>query len=365
MDAYDPALAPEAFGLNNTGVICYFNGLLQTLAGCTSVTRAVLTNADYMRRTDVGAALYEFFSALAVMGPGGVVARHPPATNIACLSARVCSALAAAVKIRRQRTNFGRGQESASEALVLLLDMLSPHNPDDPLGKLEAGGVTDNPITNLFLHRFLCITRCRKCGKDVSEMTDHAINFNLFHFDTLPRYPSTPDSFSRALRLSVELAEDFKCTNCGEGGQAGGEGGQAGAEPGKDDEPKQAFRIYRLSMVPEILFCAFNQYVGYGGARRSRYFPELLEIPALDGGALLFRLVGQIEHAGGLHGGHYWARGLRAGGHVRLLNDSAHEPATFSPTLGTYIIAYHYAGYRPPPAALGEVTEALSRLSAT
>jgi hypothetical protein len=97
-------------------------------------------------------------------------------------------------------------------------------------------------------------------------------------------------------------------------------------------------------MVPEVVICMFNLYDGRGGGRRPRYFPERFDLPALGGGRLDFRLVGQIEHAGSEAGGHYWARVLRAGG-VYCVNDASASPSAFAPTADTCMVVYHYTGH--------------------
>jgi ubiquitin C-terminal hydrolase len=284
---------PAPSGLVNMGASCYLNSFLQALAGCTSFMRTAVENPS---QTNTGAALAAFAGAYAE--PGN---RSLPVT--------VFRALAADLAARRPHVRFGAGQESASETFVHLLDMAEAPS-------------TESPIVRLFLHRYRCTVRCQECQKVASEEADHAVLLTMFHLDTLPVPPASPAEFADAVRRQESVTEDFACPLCGHRGRA--------------------LRTYCLTMVPEILFCIFNVY----GARRAHYFPDRFELPAIEGGALVYGLVGQIEHAGTLAGGHYWARGLRAGGRVYRFDDDM-EPtlAVFSPSPYTYAVVYHYLGH--------------------
>ena len=311
MDAYDERLAPAPFGLNNTGAICYFNGLLQALAGCTALTRAVLADPAYLRRTVTGTALLAFVEAYS----------RGASNNIAHHSAAIQQALVADLTARRPHVHFGSGQESASEALVHLLDML----------ELPGEAPGSGQLTRLFLHRFRCDLRCRACGAISSTATDHAVNSNLFHIDQMAVPPGadvarfTAAVCFQASELDTGAASGpTPCAKCGAALQ----------------------RVYYLTMAPEIILCMFNLY----GPRPLREFPPQLCIPALGGGGLDYRLVGQVEHAGTLAGGHYWARGLRAGGRVYLFNDASVAASEFAATPSTYIVAYHYGVVNLPGA---------------
>jgi ubiquitin C-terminal hydrolase len=318
IDAYDPKLARPAFGLANTGAICYLNSLLQMLVGCTAFVRAVAANPDYMRRTRTGAAMLDFVGA---------------SEHFEGHSARILAALTADLAERRPRAQFGAGQECASEALVLLLDMMEipvqAHGDPvqahgDPVQARGDRGRAESPITRLFMHRFRCELLCRTCRRAVSSTTDHMVLFSLFHVDALRTRPDTPEAFAEVLRTQVSATENYQCPHCA--------------------KPTAAFRVYRLIMVPDIIVCQFNLFEAYGGSRRPRYFPAGFALPAVSGGKLRFRLVGQVEHSGSMAGGHYWARGLRAGGRVWQLNDTGVTPAEFAVTPGTHLIAYNYDG---------------------
>lgn len=349
MDSYDNRLAPKAFGLNNTGVICYLNSFLQMLAGCTAWNRAVLTYSDYLRRTATGTAVVNFVTAYTTQSPGGPVAREQAVDGIEMLSAAVLRALVSDLAVRRPHVRFGGGQESASEALVHLLDMMEPPRGDSPPPRGDSPPPinndiesADSPITSLFLHRFRCDVHCRNCKAVVSKTTDYAINFNLFHLDG-GRDTASVAAFSKAVRLQASATEDYRCPvcPCAACGETPVDGRCVTCNT--PSPLTGAVRMYHLAMVPEIVLGMFNLY----GVRHARYFPQRLEFPAHGDGTLVYDLVGQVEHAGTLSGGHYWARGLRADSRVYLLNDTGVSLSYFTPTPDTYIVAYHYAGRAP------------------
>lgn len=350
MDPYDDRFAPVPFGLYNTGVICYFNAFLQTLAGCTAFTKAALSNEPYLRRTATGTAVFKFISAFA----NRAGALHQPAVDIASLSATVLRALVEDLAHRRPHVRFGGGQESASEALVHLLDMMEPacEENDQPAEK---------PITNLFLHRFRCDLLCLRCKKVVSQTTDHAVNFNLFHLDEMRAYPKSVADFSKAVRVHVSATEDYVCSACPCAGCGSAVVDGKCSACRRAQTKSTAYRVYNLSVIPEIIFCMFNLY----NIRAARYFPERLEFPAIDGGALEFRIVGQVEHSGSLSGGHYWARGLRSGGTVCLLNDAGVSASAFGLSASTYIVAYHYVGHKTATATATAQSTATAHSTAT
>ena len=283
---FDESRLPPAYGLANTGVICYFNSLLQMLAGCTSVAATAAAHAQEVGATLTGRAFLEYLAAPAGQG-----------------HTRLLDALRADLAARRPRVTFGAGQESASEALVLLIDMIEPDAaPGDP----PAPGA----ITRLFQHRSRAELTCPACRRVASTAADLSLVMYLGHY-------TAGDNFLQCVQSHDSETADFGC-ECG-----------AAAS--------RATRTYRLTMASEILVFAFNMYTLPRGAPLP--FPERFELPG-DGEPLRYRLVGQVEHSGSLHGGHYWARGLRREG-VAMLNDYSVMPSAFAPTPFTYLLAYH------------------------
>lgn len=175
----------------------------------------------------------------------------------------------------------------------------------------------DPSFTDLFKHRYKCTIVCGGCRSVFRIIPDEAINIDLVHFDTGGPAPSTKKQFSEAIRRYVNPLDDYWCETC--------------------KKKCQAFKLYELVMVPEIIVCMFNLYTRRGIAR---WFPDSLEFPAIGDGVHSYRLVGQVEHSGSLSGGHYWARGKRADG-VYMLNDMSVSPSEFKPTPETYILVYH------------------------
>lgn len=345
MDAYASENTPDGFGLNNTGVICYFNSFLQALVGCPAFTRAVLQHKGYVMATRTGSAMVEFISAFASLRDEFAISAPRP--DIMMLSEMVLRALVADLAVRRPRVRFGCGQESASEALMQLLDMMEPAIPHERKDAPPAPLASNSPITKLFIHRFRCDMHCRGCNKIVSKNSDHAVNFNLFHIDEMAVPPTSVESFSAAMRRQVSIVTEYRCPLCPCSKCGGPQGDLTGkcADRNCDAAIAQttAIRVYHLTMVPEIIFCMFNMYEGFGGHRIARYFPERLEFPATETGNINYRMVAQVEQSGSLAGGHYWARGLRRGERVILFNDAGMAPSTFTPTANTYFVVYHYA----------------------
>jgi len=327
-ESYDPSFVPHQHGLNNTGALCHLNSLLQGLAGCSAVVRAAFASRDYLGRTATGRAFYDFVYAAAAGArpPGSAPLKE--ALPVDSCSASLLQALVADLRLRRPGFRYGPNQESASEGLVLLLDMM-----DDPdprlLGDPETAAYEENPIARLFYHRYDARVFCRRCKACVSQELDVAIQFNLFYYDALSKKPRSPAEFGEMLRTHVSCLENYRCGECGEA--AGG------------------LRHYRLRMVPEVLVCLFDLYDDRC-TRVARYFPTRVLFPGVGGAQLVYRQVSQVEQSGCRGGGHYVARSLRADGQVYRFDDASVAPSVFGPTPDVYMVFYHCE--RVLPAAL-------------
>jgi len=321
MLAYAATRAPRAIGLENTGATCYFNSLLQALVGCSALGERTEKHAAFLGKTATGAAVLDFFRASAGTGPVG---GH---------SNRILQALKGDLEERRPKVRFGNGQESASEALVHLLDMMEPAKGSAAPQADDRNAIPqslDSPVTELFTHAIDCSIRCHACKKTVSVRRDYGVSINLFHLVDAKKRPSTPREFADTL-LRNKTEVSYRCPECGKG--------------------TSGTRTYDLRLVPEIIVASLNRYDGpFGhGNRDAVYFPESFTLPShLPGQSMTYRLVAQVEHSGTLSGGHYWARALRADGKVWTLNDMSVSPgATFAPCGETYLLVYNYTGLAP------------------
>ena len=323
LKTYDQALVPQQFGLTNTGVICHFNSLLQGLIGCSAVIQATLDNPEYLSRTDTGQAFYKFVHAMIKMD----YSKGNHNVRVENYSLTILKHLITDLRRRRPSFHYGPNQESASEGLVLLLDMMDDPNPISRVEKDEKTGVEtviyeENPISRLFYHRYDASIHCKECKVCVSQKLDSAVQFNLFHYDTLKKKPCNPEEFRKILRSHVSYLEDYQCERCGE--RAGG------------------YRHYGLRMVPEILVCLFNIYDDLK-VRTAQYFPTRISFPGItEGQQLIYRQVSQIEQSGSCNGGHYIARSIRADGKVYQFNDNSVSPSFLSPNPNVYMIFYHH-----------------------
>lgn len=311
MEPYNEELISLPFGLQNTGVLCYFNSFLQALCSCSSFTSAVLKHREYLSKTRTGIAVTEFVDSYS----------NSNSPN-SLISLQILRALCADLKERRPNTPFGTGQESAHEVFILLLDMM-----EDPSKSSKNGIITsiESPITKLFLHKGMWNSFCKNCNKIVSKDVDYGVIFDMHHIDHIEQDKlKTPADFSNLIRQHSSVVSDYRCEQCNHKGNS--------------------LRFYDLRRIPEIIFCSFNVYQEYGGRRYKRYIPPYLELPSSEAGKKhKFKLVSQIDHSGSLFGGHYWAHSLRKDGKVYLLNDSqVMQCNNFQSSKDTYIVVYHF-----------------------
>lgn len=265
MKKLDYALLPKPAGLYNTGSICYFNSLLQVLASCTSLK-------DWKPK-DPNNILGNIFMKCMTRD------KFNPIDSSELLSV-----------LHSYIPQFGNGQESASEALSLMINTID-----------------DNDLNNLLIHRFKYVIKCLTCSHTSEQLKDHSMFFEMFH---------TLDVTVPNMLNHKSILADYKCNKCNNIG---------------------AIRISNLTMLPEIILILFNVYY----KKQKHMFPNTLEFPGIDDKKIIYNVVGQVEHYGSLNGGHYTSKALRYDG-TYLFNDNVFHDTVIEPSESTYIVVYHY-----------------------
>lgn len=368
MEPYDTCFAVAPFALNNPGSICHFNSLLQALASCPSLIKAVLNNQDYLEKTATGKAFANFVKAMA----SEKGAKNKADEGINFLSYTVLGALMKDLRNRRPSVKFGSNQESASEGLVLLLDMMEPPREDDE--KYE-----ESPISQLFQRRTVILRKCTECKKITSKEVDYNVQINMFS-DEIDQI-STKQQFTKFFLEKTDFVSDCLCANCNQGFYCAKCDIVVGnlnckkcdkifpcpncrkytacvactknkmcADCSKDPRCKNCnakpvrtkeLRKYTVTMVPEILVFLFNIYKH---PRTEHFTPGELNIPGKNSNSMRYIPVAQIEHTGALDGGHYKARGLRKKGFYIFDDDAPPVPCLYqNKHENVYIAIFHLA----------------------
>lgn len=302
LDYFSKEYLPTSFGLINTGTVCYFNSLIQSLMSCSSLNKYLIRgygaknaiNGEYLK-------LYERVST----NPG----------SVSCDSAmeiwkELQKHIMATKEDRSSKIFASGGQQCAHEALKLLLEAMG----DDILSR----------FTVKYTNFIVC-----KCGHISSEQRDYNSFITLIGNEIA--YVKNPKSvaiwqkqFQSYVLKHHGVVEDYKCEKCG------------------DKKPKK--RAHELRMLNEVIVVVLEKF----SSKRIIYYPARLSFPKLGGGAMEYILVSQIDHFGGTNGGHYIARSVRISDNnkfcIAQLNDSSIGPASqggFIPNPNSYLLFYH------------------------
>lgn len=307
MNTFDLSILPEPFGLNNPGVICHFNSLIQLLLSCSSFVRKTLESEEYFLKTPTGKMFYDMANDANIFNGS-----FPEMQDY---SAKLLTELRRDLQQRSKADKFGLAQECAYEGLTLLLEMI-----DLPQSK------TLTLIDTIFGHRVQCDLVCGACKNIVSSNSDTNATLSLFYFDAFCKQPDTVEKFSQAIAHHGEKISDYLCDKC--------------------NTRSNSVRVYKLNIIPPVLICAFNIYNYPGLVRRqAHWFPDHLIFDGIDGNKLRYKLIAQVEQYGSRSSGHYTAKCLRRDGNVYEFNDTSVTRSSMAPSPETYLIAYEFDHY--------------------
>lgn len=363
MDSFDEDLLPKASGLTNIGQTCYFNSMLQALLTCTSLTKTILR----LKVSSKNNLLLSYADLIENPNPNQSVVIWQTMMNILTKTNRF--------------PHFREQQQDSHESFHIFLELLGDPDPEkikeDKNEKIEL-----SEVEKIFRTRFRSRISCKECGT-CTENKQEEIFINLNQTDIIP------DS----IKFKNIVVEDYICDNCSKSHLLTS---QKKCEmctkicnrilydnkllmcpkcqpnfvftfpdnyktilcdlciniyeilhndPYKKlicdkckpiyKEKKTQVQIQtRLTMVSSCIVVLFNKY-------ENKYcfkYPDTFSIG--ENNKFIYKAVAQIEHSGGMTGGHYWALAKRKGNDY-ILNDGSASPSELNATNSTYLVFYH------------------------
>ena len=323
---YDNRLAITPTGFKNNGVICYFNSMLQSLFSCTSFINILF---KINKKNNIENPVFKCLLDLAEMHIE--LKNNINDTNSINIKNKIEKMSIIlwkqmVIKIRQKNKAFSfNGQQCAGEGFNHLLESL-----DDI-----------QEIQNLFTHKYNTNLFCFDCERWVSKVDN---TYNLFNIDAqlhiqqldefknfdkrereifgkLYNIPNLSELNKYLIKQNTYVDKDYKCTKC--------------------EKKGEKYKLNYLVMVPEILVVMSKKY--NNSMRKQNVFtdfPEKLSFSGNNKNILNYTAVSQIEHSGGLNGGHYWSISKRKDGWYNC-NDLSISASQFKPTNNTYIVFYH------------------------
>jgi ubiquitin C-terminal hydrolase len=282
---YDSRYVAAVFGMNNTGVICWFNSLLQLLLSLPALNMVVL-ESDHAPH-NIFAIEYAKLVKLALSDKNKDI--------LLPASGHLLSIMMNQIKLNKPTLTLGRQQECVDEGITIFIELLN--NP---------------AIEQLFSNIYEITIECDSCGRVASSVRDKSFRIQMFTQELL----EDQEIFTKYLRSHTSELDRYHC-KCGH-------------------VMNHASRTERLKMLREIIIIIFNKFA----MKKVRWFPQTLTFKTPSGSTLCYQLVAKIEHAGTQMSGHYWAQVYR-GAQWYNINDSSTRPGNGLPLAETFMVAYH------------------------
>lgn len=258
---------PKPFGLINTGVLCYFNSLIQMLLGSSAFCKRMYYNSN----EDISKKFITMLND----------------------TDDVRSSIDIWKEVIKKTKGTIFGQEDATEFFTYLVESLS------------------EDIQDVFKIRYVDRLVCTY-DKLVSEKRDNMF-FIVFNQEHKPI--NEDNSFSSIIKAHITIIDDYKCDKCNR------------------VINKRYYQLCKLSSIIVIIFPQYYQ-------KKLFKFDNELEFKSTDNTKYKYSLVSQIEHFGGMNGGHYICRSIRSDNNVYMFNDTSVSLSSFEPTENTYVLMY-------------------------
>jgi ubiquitin C-terminal hydrolase len=319
---YNKNLEMLPFGFKNWGATCYFNSLIQSLMSCTSFVEELSQSKKY--KTNPVSKLFidmiennryyeDLYHKLKENNTEINTLLRDTKKKLNLYGSEIWKTMVIALceKKKISHQSFMQGMQCVGEGFHYLLESMELFHK----------------IQNLFMHRYKSLIHCYVCDEWVSDVD---CMYSLFEIDPefkteqlekFKKYHIKTDTLNKYLaKQSGYVDADFICPKC----------------KTKDER----YIVNLLVMVPKILVVMSKKYTPDQKLDVYTDFPERMEFKGNDNKPMYYEAVAQIEHTGGLNGGHYWAICKRKGKWFNL-NDMSVSPSEFKPTNNTYVVFYH------------------------
>ena len=283
-------------GLNNTGVLCWFNSLLQGLFSCKYFV-SIIENID----GEANPLVSDLQKIIKVMEAGNTKA---------CDSCYALRSLLQQLKEKEgdRYNSLSSAQQSASEGFTLLLDYID-----------------SKPLNIAFMHKYEERIVCIQTGEIESKKDGFNNQFMVFDETELQK-----SGLADYIKYHEHDLHDYKSEK-------------------RNTNPAHKYkRVYALKYLPKVVVLLLNRYYTDGHGRHRPRNPNIslpaeFEMPSvLFNGAMVYKKVAEVDHLGGLGGGHYISKVMR-GGEAYLCNDSITTDYRLGTSPNTYITFCEYS----------------------
>lgn len=305
---YDNKFIPLPFGLNNTGVICYFNSLIQSLLSCSSLNQYLLLNEnDFKRKNNILALLYIDLLKKNINNDNNKTVYN---------SVNILHQLIIGYKRLNPNTgNIGTGQEDMGEFLIFFIET-----------------IRNKYIEKLFVHKYQCDILCINCKNIKNIQDDISYQFEIpldteysYELQYLNKEKVDTINISNYIRNNISHISEGICEKC---------------------NFKSLVKLNRLKYIPTILVINFNKYKH----KKIFDFPKFIEYDNKSiNKKYIYILISSTEQSGNQNSGHYIAKSTRKYfdsnsivNKTYKFNDISYQEHSIEPTINSYIIFYHY-----------------------
>lgn len=297
---YNNEYVLPAFGLNNTGSICWFNSILQSLFSLSCFNQKMLELGSKGAFANNELAK-QYVKALREIPNAG------PETSLQDKFSKISANVLLGFGIELQKHNKTldiRSQEGAMNGLCLFIEMIN-----------------NEEINNIIFNKYIKTIDCEFCNKqDVSKEVDLSPIISIYRNSQV----INDESFTDYIKRRTSNVCDFRCENCGK-------------------TMKNALRFERIRRLSEIIVVAFAYTADF-----PKYFPETMSFLNIDGNMMRYEAISQIEHSGiydintHVSSGHYYAKCKRGVNkeNCYLFNDLSVSKCDLNLSRNTHIVFY-------------------------